>query len=225
MGNCASNTREAEEKARSDMIDRQIEEDSKKYKRECKILLLGAFPRSLQLLPYLPPYKRRRLSHLLGRTPFDHGMVATPFTSASRTIVFPVVYMRACMLSHSFLRFRRVRKINHSQANEDYSPERLYSRRAPRFPTTHMEKPPRERPRRCQRISQIHSRADLRHQQSTPPPPFSRILVISVLSIAFRQIADVSWHISLPPTTQISSSAPTSPKLFRTYGRMRLSPR
>lgn len=43
MGNCASNTREAEEKARSDMIDRQIEEDSKKYKRECKILLLGAY--------------------------------------------------------------------------------------------------------------------------------------------------------------------------------------
>jgi guanine nucleotide-binding protein G(i) subunit alpha len=43
MGNCASNTREAEEKARSDLIDRQIEEDSKKYKRECKILLLGAY--------------------------------------------------------------------------------------------------------------------------------------------------------------------------------------
>ena len=29
------------------MIDRQIEEDSKKYKRECKILLLGAY--------FLPP--------------------------------------------------------------------------------------------------------------------------------------------------------------------------
>jgi guanine nucleotide-binding protein G(i) subunit alpha len=42
MGNCASNTREAEERARSDLIDRQIEEDSKKYKRECKILLLGS---------------------------------------------------------------------------------------------------------------------------------------------------------------------------------------
>ena len=44
MGNCASNSQEAEGKARSDMIDRQIEEDSKKYKRECKILLLGASP-------------------------------------------------------------------------------------------------------------------------------------------------------------------------------------
>jgi hypothetical protein len=42
MGNCASSSQEAEGKARSDMIDRQIEEDSKKYKRECKILLLGA---------------------------------------------------------------------------------------------------------------------------------------------------------------------------------------
>ncbi|KAH9957678.1 G-protein alpha subunit [Russula dissimulans] len=42
MGNCASNSQEAEGKARSDMIDRQIEEDSKKFKRECKILLLGS---------------------------------------------------------------------------------------------------------------------------------------------------------------------------------------
>jgi hypothetical protein len=44
-----------------------------------------------------------------------------------------------------------------------------------RFPTADMEKPPRECPRRCQRISQIHSRADLRYQQSTPPPPSFRI--------------------------------------------------
>lgn len=29
-------------KERSDAIDRQIEEDSKQFKRECKILLLGA---------------------------------------------------------------------------------------------------------------------------------------------------------------------------------------
>jgi len=42
MGNCASSSH-AEGKARSDMIDRQIEEDAKKYKRECKILLLGAY--------------------------------------------------------------------------------------------------------------------------------------------------------------------------------------
>ena len=42
MGNCASSSQEADGKTRSDMIDRQIEEDSKRYKRECKILLLGA---------------------------------------------------------------------------------------------------------------------------------------------------------------------------------------
>jgi guanine nucleotide-binding protein subunit alpha len=30
-----------EEKARSDAIDKQIDEDSKKYKRVCKVLLLG----------------------------------------------------------------------------------------------------------------------------------------------------------------------------------------
>ncbi|KAI9460345.1 G-protein alpha subunit [Russula earlei] len=42
MGNCASNNEEADGKARSDMIDRQIEEDAKKFKRECKILLLGS---------------------------------------------------------------------------------------------------------------------------------------------------------------------------------------
>ncbi|KAF8267928.1 G-protein alpha subunit [Lactarius quietus] len=57
MGNCASNTREAEEKAQSDRIDRQLEEDAKKYKRECKILLLGAYPLppSLSSTPSLQP--------------------------------------------------------------------------------------------------------------------------------------------------------------------------
>lgn len=55
MGNCASTTQEAEGKARSDMIDRQIEEDSKRYKRECKILLLGTCA-----TPILCPSKRKR---------------------------------------------------------------------------------------------------------------------------------------------------------------------
>ena len=53
-----------------------------------------------------------------------------------------------------------------------------------------MEKPSRECPRRCQCISQIHSRADLRYQQSMPLPSFFRILVISVLSITWRQMVD-----------------------------------
>jgi len=69
MRHCASNTREAEEgeRACSDLIDRQIEEDSKKYKREVKLLLLGAccsfpsptFPRHSLRLP--PPHKNNKI--------------------------------------------------------------------------------------------------------------------------------------------------------------------
>lgn len=43
MGNCLSSTsEEAEKKKKSQAIDRIIEEDSKRLKKECKILLLGA---------------------------------------------------------------------------------------------------------------------------------------------------------------------------------------
>lgn len=43
MGACvsSSNNEEGEQKKRSQMIDRSLEEDSKRLKRECKILLLG----------------------------------------------------------------------------------------------------------------------------------------------------------------------------------------
>lgn len=40
MGNCASQA-DQDEKAKSLAIDKQIEEDSKKFKKDCKILLLG----------------------------------------------------------------------------------------------------------------------------------------------------------------------------------------
>jgi guanine nucleotide-binding protein subunit alpha len=40
MGNCVSNG-DREGKQVSDQIDKQLEEDHKKFKRECKILLLG----------------------------------------------------------------------------------------------------------------------------------------------------------------------------------------
>jgi guanine nucleotide-binding protein G(i) subunit alpha len=40
MGNCGSAPDQAEKEV-SDEIDRQIEEDSKKFRKECKILLLG----------------------------------------------------------------------------------------------------------------------------------------------------------------------------------------
>jgi len=41
MGNCASATQDRGAFQRSADIDRIIEEDSKKFKKECKILLLG----------------------------------------------------------------------------------------------------------------------------------------------------------------------------------------
>lgn len=43
MGACMSsgNNEEGDQKKRSQMIDRGLEEDSKKLRRECKILLLG----------------------------------------------------------------------------------------------------------------------------------------------------------------------------------------
>ena len=42
MGNCVS-SQDREAQQRSQEIDKQIEEDSKKLKKECKILLLGAY--------------------------------------------------------------------------------------------------------------------------------------------------------------------------------------
>jgi hypothetical protein len=41
MGNCTS-TSDRQAKAHSDAIDKEIETDSKKFRKECKILLLGA---------------------------------------------------------------------------------------------------------------------------------------------------------------------------------------
>lgn len=42
MGGCMStNSEESEQKKRSQAIDKTLEEDSKRLRRECKILLLG----------------------------------------------------------------------------------------------------------------------------------------------------------------------------------------
>lgn len=41
MGNCASSIDDQGAVARSAAIDRQIEEDSRIFRKECKILLLG----------------------------------------------------------------------------------------------------------------------------------------------------------------------------------------
>ena len=43
MGLCMStNSEEAEQRKRSQAIDRRLQEDSRRLRRECKILLLGA---------------------------------------------------------------------------------------------------------------------------------------------------------------------------------------
>lgn len=46
MGSCFSSesTGDAEQKKKSQMIDRKLEEDSRRLRRECKILLLGGCP-------------------------------------------------------------------------------------------------------------------------------------------------------------------------------------
>lgn len=54
MGNCIS-AQDRAEKAISDAIDRQLEEDSKRLRKECKILLLGAFSLARTLGASLPP--------------------------------------------------------------------------------------------------------------------------------------------------------------------------
>jgi guanine nucleotide-binding protein G(i) subunit alpha len=47
MGACmSSSSEEAEQKKRSQKIDKDLEEDSKRLRRECKILLLGMSDRS-----------------------------------------------------------------------------------------------------------------------------------------------------------------------------------
>ena len=45
MGICMStNNDDVEQKKRSQAIDRKLEEDSRRLRRECKILLLGEWP-------------------------------------------------------------------------------------------------------------------------------------------------------------------------------------
>lgn len=51
MGLCMStNNEDVEQKKRSQAIDRKLEEDSRRLRRECKILLLGTTARSGALI-------------------------------------------------------------------------------------------------------------------------------------------------------------------------------
>lgn len=54
MGACmSSNSEELEMKKRSQKIDKDLEEDSKRLRRECKILLLGEQATRLSMKPSL----------------------------------------------------------------------------------------------------------------------------------------------------------------------------
>jgi hypothetical protein len=51
MGNCLSTSDEdAGAKENSEMIDRMLQEDGKRWQQECKILLLGKSPRAVRFL-------------------------------------------------------------------------------------------------------------------------------------------------------------------------------
>lgn len=67
MGACMSTEGKAE-KERSLAIDKQIEEDSRKFRKECKILLLGRDPSLLpQTLVVLTCCFRMQVPESLGR--------------------------------------------------------------------------------------------------------------------------------------------------------------
>lgn len=56
MGICMStNNEDVEQKKRSQAIDKKLEEDSRRLRRECKILLLGTLPRPSPFPPARPP--------------------------------------------------------------------------------------------------------------------------------------------------------------------------
>ena len=89
MGNCVS-TQDREAVARSQEIDRQIEEDSKKFKKECKILLLG---QSLIIfspspLYYSPPRPRTSVP-LCPRAPIPSSCNQPIIRTSSFSITVP----------------------------------------------------------------------------------------------------------------------------------------
>ena len=86
MGNCASAQQDKEEKEHSDEIDRQIEEDSKKFRKECKILLLGSGEGGKSTI-----VKQMKIIHQNGYTPeelakFKHAIYSNLVDSAKDVI-------------------------------------------------------------------------------------------------------------------------------------------
>lgn len=67
MGNCVS-TQDREAQLRSQEIDKQIEEDSRKLKKECKILLLGSGESGKSTI-----VKQMKIIHQNGYTPEERN--------------------------------------------------------------------------------------------------------------------------------------------------------
>lgn len=64
MGNCVSDSQDRAGRARSDAIDKEIEEASKQFKKECKILLLGSGESGKSTI-----VKQMKIIHQSGFTP------------------------------------------------------------------------------------------------------------------------------------------------------------
>ncbi|KAF5378450.1 hypothetical protein D9615_007042 [Tricholomella constricta] len=119
IGGCVS-TAERVAKAKSDSIDKQTEEDSKKYKREYKVLLLGAY-RDHSYHPF-PPFLP---------LPSFLSFLCVPSTSPTDPI-----NLTQALANH------------HRKTNEDNTPRRLLQRRARRKPARPVQARPGLCPRR-----------------------------------------------------------------------------
>ncbi|EIW80154.1 heterotrimeric G protein alpha subunit [Coniophora puteana RWD-64-598 SS2] len=90
MGNCISSSQDRIEKAKSDEIDRQIEEDSRKFRKECKILLLGSGESGKSTI-----VKQMKIIHQNGFTPDElMSYKATIFKNTLDSAQGIVLFMR-----------------------------------------------------------------------------------------------------------------------------------
>ncbi|KAJ7706685.1 heterotrimeric G-protein alpha subunit, GPA3-like protein [Mycena rosella] len=93
MGACASQPDRAS-KSRSDEIDRQLDEDSKRYKKECKILLLGSGESGKSTI-----VKQMKIIHQAGFSPPELlAFRPTIHKNAVDSAQAVVVALRACAL-------------------------------------------------------------------------------------------------------------------------------
>ncbi|KAG6914520.1 hypothetical protein DXG01_016829, partial [Tephrocybe rancida] len=136
MGGCVSSITlddQLEDKARSDAIDKQIEEDEKKYKLDCKLLLLGSYitPLSIYIEFDLGPdeytkstlFKQMKIVHQSG------------FTQAELEAYRPVVYKNILDSIHSVLLYMRKARIECASSENALLADKILASRAPRLET------------------------------------------------------------------------------------------